>query len=67
MGYGILVVVLKGWVLERMMSRVVLEGSVGVQSIPWRRWGRARRLLPWLLYKYRHPPWVVVVVVGQFV
>jgi hypothetical protein len=30
MRYGILVVVLKGWVLERMMCWVVLEASVGV-------------------------------------
>lgn len=68
MGHGVLVVVLlEGWVLE-VMSRVMLEGAIGVQSISGRGRGRCdRRLLALLPDEEWQTPGVVVVVVGQFV
>ena len=67
-GHGTLVVVLERWWVLEVVAWVVLEGAVRVQSISRRRRGRAhRRLLPWLLDDHWETPWVVVVVVGQFV
>lgn len=67
-GHGTLVVVLEWrWVLE-VVGWMVLKGAVRVQSISRRRRRRShRRLLPWLLDDHWETPWVVVVVVGQFV
>ena len=53
-----------------MMTRVLMEGAVGVQRIAWRlRWGPYRRLLPRLLDEHGQAmaPGVVVVVSSELV
>lgn len=67
-GHGTLVVVLEWWWVLEVVAWMVLEGAVRVQSISRRRRRRShRRLLPRLLDDHWETPWVVVVVVGQFV
>ena len=67
-GHGTLVVVLEWWWVLEVVTWMVLESAVRIQSISRRRWRRSHcRLLPWLLDDHWKTPWVVVVVVGQFV
>jgi len=56
------------WRVLEVVAWMVLKSAVCVQSISrgWWWWAH-RRLLPWLLNDHWQTPWVVVVVVGQFV
>lgn len=62
----ILVVVLEGRMLEWMMTRMVLQSTICVKSIPRRCWRWSyRRLLTRLLYEHGQSPRVLVMV-SQF-